>query len=127
MEDSDPLYIPAAVRIARPLIDAFASSTLCPQVHRWHARSTLPVLALFVAMLDETSPARLPWEALSPDSLMAASLDADHEELGFLRDLLDVSASFYVYLGSVGIVPQERARTISKRLTQVALGVRSAA
>src|SRR5690606_3896286 len=86
--DSDPSYVPAPVRLARPLIQGFCRSRHCPPEHRWHARSTLPVLALFVGMIEEPSSRGLAWEALDPDALLRASLEVDPDERAFLRDLL---------------------------------------
>ncbi len=124
--DSNPTYVPGPVRLARPLIQGFCQSSFCPPEHRWHARTTLPVLALFVAMIEEPTSAGLAWEALVPDALLEASLDADPDEHEFLRDLLDVSASFYGFLGERGLVPARRARAIRARLAQLALGMRAA-
>ncbi len=125
--DPDPTYLtPPPIRLARPLIQGFCRSPLCPPEHRWHARATLPVLALFVGMLEESSRG-LSWEALDPDALMGASLEIDPEEHGFLRDLLDVSASFYGFLAEQGLVPTLRAHVIRARLVQLALGLRSVA
>ena len=124
---TDPTYTPRPVALARPLIRAFVRSDRCPAEHRWHARSTLPVLALFVAMSTEADSDGLAWEALDPDALLAASLDADPSELAFLRDLLDVSASFYAFLGDERVVPAGTAARVRARLTALALGVRSAA
>jgi hypothetical protein len=103
--DSSPVYLTAPVRLARPLIDAFCRSEFCPTEHRWHARSTLPVLAIFVAMTTEPTTAGLGWAELEPDELLRASLDADPDERGFLRDLLDVSGSFYAFLAD-GLRPR---------------------
>lgn len=124
---TDPTHTPGPVRIARPLIRAFALSEHCPPEHRWHARSTLPVLALFVSMMAEPDSSGLPWAALDPDALLAASLDADPSEFGFLRDLLDASASFYAFLGAERIIPAAPAEAIRTRLAQLALGLRGAA
>ena len=125
--DSDPCFVPAPIRIARPLFIAFVHSRHCPPEHRWHARSTLPVLALFLAMTAEHDSSGLSWGSLSPDGMVAASLDADPEELGFLRDLLDVSASFYAFLGDEGLVPLATADRIRHRLATLALGMSRAA
>jgi len=120
---TDPTLLPRPVRLARPLIRAFAASRRCPPEHRWHARSTLPVLALFVSMLHEHDSSGLPWERLDPDALVAASLDADPTELGFLRDLLDVSASFYAFLADERLVSPDLAARMRERLGRLALGM----
>lgn len=124
---TDPTYTPRPVLLARPLIRAFVKSPHCPPEHRWHARSTLPVLALFVSMVAEPDASGLPWAALDPEALLSASLDADPAEHAFLRDLLDVSASFYAFLGAEGVVPEGPASAIRARLARLALGLRDAA
>lgn len=121
--DTDPTFTPAPVRIARPLIEAFCRSPLCPPEHRWHARSTLPVLALFVAMTTDESPRGLAWEELDPEDLLAASLDAEPEEHAFLRDLLDVSGSFYAFLASERVIGAARGREVRRALATLALGL----
>lgn len=121
--DTDPSHTPLAVRMARPLIDGFLGSRFCPPSHGWHARTTLPVLALFVGMTAEPSSAGLSWGSLEPEHLLSVSLDIDPEEHAFLRDLLDVSASFYAFLGEERIIPRQRAAAIKKRLTELALGL----
>jgi hypothetical protein len=122
--DSSPVYLTAPVRLARPLIDAFCRSEFCPTEHRWHARSTLPVLAIFVAMTTEPTTAGLGWAELEPDELLRASLDADPDERGFLRDLLDVSGSFYAFLADEGHVPRTSGAAIRARLAKLAIGLR---
>lgn len=122
--DSDPSYVPGPVRMARPLIAGFCNSRFCPPEHRWHARSTLPVLALFVAMIEEPTSAGLRWDALDPDALLRASLEVDPEEHAFLRDLLDVSAAFYAFLAEERHLPASRAKAIRTRLARLALGLR---
>lgn len=122
--DPDPDYTPTAVRIARPLITEFILAPECPPQHVWHARTTLPVLALFVSMCAEPSAAGLVWEALDPDALVHASLDTEPDELAFLRDLLDVSASFYAFLARRGVVSHARAQGLRARLATLALGMR---
>src|SRR5262245_36043495 len=107
--DSDPSFTPTAVRMAQPLVDQFVDSTLCPHSHRWHARSTLCVLALYVGMTTEPHAEGLAWEELDPDGLLSASLEIDPDEHAFLRDLLDVSASFYGFLAEERWVPRARA------------------
>jgi hypothetical protein len=126
--DTDPLYAPTPVLMARPLIQGFCRSPFCAPEHRWHARSTLPVLALFVATQDEPNTAGLPWSALAPDALYRASRESDPDEREFLRDLLEVSAAFYAYLGAEGRVAPTRAHSIAQRLTALAaqLGRRAA-
>ena len=125
--DTDPTLAPRPVRLAQPLIDPFVRSAVCPPHHRWHARSTLPVLALFVAMMREPDDDGLAWEALAPDALVAASIEADPTEHAFLRDLLDVSASFYRFLGDQGVVSAEASARIRVRLAHLALGFGQAA
>ncbi|HEY8430868.1 MAG TPA: hypothetical protein VIL20_20955 [Sandaracinaceae bacterium] len=125
--DSDPSFVPAPVRLARPLIQRFCRSRHCPPEHRWHARSTLPVLALFVGTIEEPSSRGLAWEALDPDALLCASLEVDPDERAFLRDLFDVSASFYAFLAEEHLVPGPRASAIRARLAQLAVGLRSVA
>lgn len=125
--DSSRSYTPAPVRMARSLIHGFCGSVHCPPQHRWHARSTLPVLALFVGMVHEPTSRGLAWDALDPDALLGASLEIDPDEHGFVIDLLDVSASFYAFLGDRGVVPRDRARAIRSRLARLALGLRVAA
>ncbi|HJL18938.1 MAG TPA: hypothetical protein RMH99_24970 [Sandaracinaceae bacterium LLY-WYZ-13_1] len=117
---------PTVVRIARPLIDAFTRSPRCPPAHRWHARSTLPLLALFVTMCHEPGPDGPDWARLDPEALLAASLEADPAELGFLQDLLDVSAAFYAFLADEGLVDSARAATLRRRLGRLAVGLRAA-
>lgn len=114
------------VSLARPLIERFARSPECPPAHRWHARTTLPVLALFVSMAAPPTDAGLDWEALDPDALVHASLDADAEEPLFLRDLLDVSAGFYRFLAREGWVSERRGLELRVRLTVLALGLSAA-
>ncbi len=121
--DSDPRHAPAPVRLARPLIDRFVRSADCPPVHRWHARTSLPVLALVVAMGTETCSNGLRWGELEPEELLRASLDTEPEELDFLRDLLDVSASFYGFLAREGLVSEARSRTLRAGLARLALGL----
>ncbi len=121
--DTDPLYTPAPVLLARPLIARFVLAPECPVEHRWHARTTLPVLALFVAMCAEPTSRGLDWGALDADELLRASIGCEDEELGFLRDLLDVSASFYAFLAREGLLPSARARELRARLARLALGV----
>ena len=121
--DSDPRLMPAPVRIAEPLFSAFVRSHHCGESQRWHARASLPVLALFVAMEAEFDEDGLSWGSLSPDALMSTALDADHDELGFLIDLLDVSSAFYAFLGDVGVVPFATADRIHARLATLALGL----
>jgi len=125
--DTDPSLAPHPVRLAQPLIDAFVRSPTCADHHRWHARSTLPVLALFVAMMKDPDESGLRWDALVPDALVAASIEADPAEYGFLHDLLDVSASFYRFLGERGVMSRDGAKRIRLRLTQLALGFTRAA
>lgn len=120
---TDPNLVPRPVRLARPLIRAFVRSAHCPAVHRWHARSTLPVLALFVSMMEEEPDAPdLPWAHLDPDALVEASLDADPSERAFLRDLLEVSAAFYDFLAAEGRVPPRLAEQLRARLAALELG-----
>ena len=123
MDDSNPAYFSSPVRLARPLIDEFCRSQFCPTRHRWHARTSLPVLALFVAMTVEPTPHSLGWDGFDPDELLRASLEADPHEHGFLRDLLDVSASFYAFLADAGEVPRWRGAAIRARLAKLALGL----
>ncbi len=125
--ETDPSFEPPPVLLARPLIRDFTQSPFCPPEHRWHARSTLPVLALFVGMLEEPTSRGLAWDALDPDALMRASLDIDPDERGFLCDLFDVSASFYAFLTERGLVSRADAHAIRARLVQLALGLRHTA
>ena len=118
---TDPHLTPLPVRAARPLIDAFMRSGRCPEEHRFHARSSLPLLALFLAMTEEQDSRGLPWHRLTPDALVGASLEQDDAELGFLRDLLDVAAAFYGYLAERGVIRREEAHPIRRRLTELAL------
>ncbi len=119
---SDPNPAPRSVLAARPLIESFARSGRCPEKHRYHAASTLALLALFVAMEDEDPDSRgLPWHRLSPDALVDASLDTDDSEPGFLRDLLDLSAAFYGYLAERGVLQRTEALEIQMRLVALAL------
>jgi hypothetical protein len=120
--DTDPRLSPIAVRMAEPLIERFCSSRFCPPSHQWHARSTLPVLALFVGMAAPPTDV-LHWEELDADDLLLVTLEIEPEERGFLRDLLDVSASFYAYLGEERIVPRARARQLRLRFAELALGL----
>lgn len=124
---SNPFLPPQPIRLARPLIEGFVRSPHCPVEHRWHAKGTLPVLALFVAMTGEHDSSGLDWEGLDPDLLVATSMEADPTELGFLRDLLDVSASFYAYLTGRGLVPFSRGAEIRAQLGRLAVGMRGAA
>ena len=119
--DTDP-----TMKLAAPLFRAFARSAHCPVEHRWHARSTLPVLAMFLTMCTGYS-GELRWLALDVDALVAASLETEPEERRFLQDLLDVSASFYAFLGATGQVSPLDAHRIRRRLAAHALGLRSAA
>ena len=121
--DSDPRLTPLPIRLAKPLFEAFRASHHCVPEHRWHARTTLPVLALFLAMHHEVGEDGLPWGSLDPDALMAASLEIDHEELGFLQDLLDVSSAFYGFLGDVGAMPLATADRIQARLATLSMGL----
>ena len=41
-----------------------------------------------------------------------------------MRDLFDVSASFYAFLGEERVVPRHRAAAIKRRLTELAMGLR---
>lgn len=125
--ESDPVYTPAPVRMASPLIRGFCRSAHCPPEHRWHARSTLPVLALFVAMLEEPTTAGLAWAALEPDALLRAAQDDGDEERAFLRDLLEVSSDFYGYLAEERRVPAQRARAIRARLRELRRGLSASA
>ena len=61
--------------------------------------------------------------ALDPDALMADSLEIDHEELGFLRDLLCASSSFYAFLGDIGIIAAPSAERLRSRLSLLSLGL----
>ena len=123
MSDSDPRLSPRAVRIARPLIERFVTSSFCPAEHVWHARTTLPLVALYVTMHDDPRAERVPWEALDPDALMRSSLDLSPDELGFIRDLLDVAASFYGFLATEGELSFQCAEALRGRLAQLAMGV----
>ena len=118
----DPRPAPEPAQAARPLIESFARSPRCPDEHRYHAASTLGLLALFVSMNESEPDSRgLPWHRLSPDALLGASLDTDGSELGFLRDLLDVSAAFYGYLSERGVLQRAEALTIQRRLVELSL------
>ena len=119
---SDPFLAPAPVLAARPLIESFARSARCPDEHRYHAASTLGLLVLFVSMSDSPDSRGLPWHRLSPDDLISASLDADTPDMGFLRDVLDLSAAFYGYLADRGVLQRAEAFTIQLRLVELALG-----
>lgn len=119
---SDPFLSPRPVLAARPLIESFARSPNCPAEHRYHAASTLGLLALFVSMTDEPDSRGLPWHRLSPDGLISASLDVDTTDVGFLRDLLDLSAAFYGYLADRGVLQRTEALRIQVRLVELALG-----
>ena len=121
--DTDPNLSPPPVRLAQPLIAAFARSALCPDEHRRHASSTLPLLALFVSMSEELDSRGLPWHRLDADALMEASLECESEELGFLQDLLDLSAAFYGFLAEIGVLRQTEALPIRRRLSELSLGV----
>lgn len=125
-EDSDALFFepPAAVRRAWPLIERFIRSGQCPLEHRWHARTTLPVLALFVAMSSTQGASdALHWGELDPGGLLRATFETAPEEREFLRDLLDVSASFYAFLGREGILAPSRASDLRETLVRLALGM----
>lgn len=74
-------------------------------------------------MRDDVRETRVPWEALDPDALMKASLDLSPDELAFIRDLLDVSASFYGFLASEGELSWQCAEALRGRLAQLALGL----
>lgn len=125
--ETDPRLTPTAVRLAQPFVDEFIDSLHCPPTHRWHARSTLVVLALWVGISTEPADdGSLGWADLDPDGLFCASLECDSEDLVFLRDLLDVSSAFYGYLADEGLVPRSRANGIRARLTALAMGLRSA-
>jgi len=125
--DTDPRLSPRAVRLAQPLMARFVRSSFCPVEHVWHARSTLPLLAMYVAMADDVRAERLPWEALDPDALLRTSLELSPSELSFIQDLLDLSASFYAFLGAEGEVSWQHAEAIRGRLAQLAMGVASMA
>jgi hypothetical protein len=125
--DTDPRLAPVPVRLAKPLIEGFLRSRYCAPEHRWHARSTLPVLALAVAMTDEPSTVPLPWATLDPDALANDPWLADPAERLFLRDLLDISAAFYLYLADSRALSLERATWIATRLAERAGLVRRAA
>jgi len=113
------------VRVARPLIDAFVRSPRCPSVHRYHARSSLPLIALFLAMHEEHDSRGLPWHKLSPDRLMGMALDAHPEERAFVRDLFDLTAAFYDWLAEYGVLRRDEAFPIRRRLLELALGLPS--
>lgn len=115
------------VRVAEPLFRAFVRSAHCPSSHARHALSTLPVLALFVAMIADYDEDGLSWGSLDPDELLAASIEIDPEELGFLSDLLDVSASFYGFLAELQVLPLATADRIRARLARLAFGLYRAA
>lgn len=121
---TNPELIPLPVRIATPLIESFIRSGLCPPEHICHARSTLPVLALFVAMKEEHDSRGLPWHALDPAALLAESLETDDEgEIGFLRDLLSLSCAFYGFLAQVGVLRRDEALPIQTKLATLSLGL----
>jgi hypothetical protein len=124
--ETDPTFTPTAVRLAQPLVNRFVESVHCPPAHRWHARTTLAVLALYVAISTEPAGDSLGWGDLDADELMSASLDCDADDAVFLRDLLDASASFYAFLAAEKLVPRERAYAIRSRLATLALGLRGA-
>lgn len=120
----DPYATPLS--LAQPLIERFTRSPECPLEHRWHARTTLPVLALYVSMSAAPTDAGPAWEALDPDALVRSSLDAEMGEPRFLRDLLDVSAAFYRFLAREAVVSERRALELRVRLTVLALGLPAA-
>ena len=101
---------------ARPLIEAFVRSPRCSPRHRPHARTTLELLVLFVAMTTERGPEGLPWESLNPDLLLSAALEVDPSDRRFVDDLLGVSAELYEFLGETGLVEASGAIGIAARL-----------
>jgi len=124
LPSTNPELIPLPVRLAAPLIESFIRSGHCPPEHVIHARSTLPVLALFVAMMEEHDSRGLPWHRLDPAGLLQASLDAeDSSEIAFLRDLLGLSSAFYGFLALVGVLRRDEAHPIRCELAALALGL----
>jgi len=121
----DDSFTPMPVRVARPLIEAFARSPRCPVAHRYHARSSLPLIALFLAMHEEHDSRGLPWHRLSPDRLLAKMLEVDPDEPAFVRDLFDLTAAFYAWLAEYGVLRRDEAFPIRKRLLELALGLPS--
>jgi hypothetical protein len=121
--DTDPRLSPRAVRLAQPLVERFVASPFCPAEHAWHARSTLPLLALYIALDDDPRSERVAWESLEPDALLSASLDISPDEHAFIRDLLDVSAAFYAFLATQGELSWSAAEPLRGRLAQLALGL----
>ena len=121
---TNPELTPWPVRVARPLIDSFMRSGQCPAEDAVHARSTLPVLALFVSMIDEHDSRGLPWHRLDPRELMAAAVDsAGESDPAFSRDLLAVSSAFYGFLAHVGVLRRDEAYPIRARLASLLLGL----
>ncbi|MFK7989370.1 MAG: hypothetical protein AB8I08_25365 [Sandaracinaceae bacterium] len=121
--DSDPRLVPAPLRVAAPLFERFGRSSHAVEAHPWHAQTTLPVLALFVAMQDGFVDGWMDWGSLDPDALLAASREVDPEDVGFLLELLEISSAFYAFLGDVGEVPLATADRIHARLAELAAGL----
>lgn len=119
--DPDPRLSPRAVRLAQPFIQGFVSSPFCPATHEWHARTTLPLLALYVAAGDDPRADHLAWASLDPDALLGECLELSPDDLDFIQDLFDVAASFYAYLGAEGALSWQSAEALRGRLAQLAL------
>ncbi|MGE0785674.1 MAG: hypothetical protein AB7S26_08295 [Sandaracinaceae bacterium] len=122
MSEIDARLSPRAVRLAQPLIEGFVRSPCCPETHEWHARYTLPLLALWVAMNDDPREEALPWASLDPDALFVHCMDLSPDEPRFIRDLFDVAASFYGFLGTRGVVSMHTSEALRARLAQLAMG-----
>lgn len=111
-------------RAARAPIDRFARSPRCPDDHRYHARSSLMMVATFLSIHAEPDSRGIPWHRLSPDALADAALDCDASPAGrqFLADVLDLTAAFYGFLTEQGILRRDEAFGIQRRLVELALG-----
>ena len=109
---------PRPLRLAAPFFGAFLRSGRCPLAHRAHARSSLPLIALFISTLADERHS-LPWERMRPELFAAMALDVDPADRRFARDLLELTAAYYRWLGESELVATARATQIAVALDAI--------
>ncbi|MGF1469148.1 MAG: hypothetical protein ACFCGT_23735 [Sandaracinaceae bacterium] len=113
------------VQLAIPAIEGFAASRLCPPGLRWHARSSLPLVPLFLSLGGHVSTRRIDWGALDPLELASTSMRqaGNDEELRFLSELLELTAGLYRWLGQAGELDEVTSRRLQTQLLQLSRSV----